>query len=116
MIKSVKDLQEYISQDMKANGLGQTNKFKRWLNYKIKLLLYIESAIVCKYLRVLRRYEYFINANSNILNNSLEKYYKFRHSRLSIKYSIRIWPNCVESGLRIYHISGGGDYQCFTYG
>ena len=114
MITNLSDLRNYISYDMKANGYGNPNKLRRYLRYKLNLLLGFESAVVCKYLRVLRRYEFFINCKSNFITTVLREYYNIRHSKLSLKYSIRIWPNSVEYGLRIPHICGGGDYQCFT--
>ena len=66
-----------------------------------------ESAAVCKYLRVLRRYEYYLNQNSNLIIKIIRRYYNIRYNKLSLKYHIKIWPNCVESGLYVAHITGG---------
>ncbi len=116
MIKNASDLAFFIKNDMAANGFQNPNKIKRWLRYRINLILGYENAAVVRYLRCLRKYEYFLNIEPNFFRKILRKYYMVRLSKLSLKYSIRIWPNCIESGLRIPHIAGGGDYQRFTYG
>lgn len=74
-----------------------------------------ESYYVRKYLRTLRRYEYFINVNSGV-KRLMRFYYAFKWKRLSNKYQIYIHPNTVGKGLYIPHFHGGVQLNCISMG
>lgn len=102
MIRSYKDLNLYLKEDAKRNGIK--SKFR----YYLQLFYGSENAHVIKYLRVLRQLEYCTNTNNWIFHGILRYYFLIRHRRMSFKYHISIPVNCVGYGLRIIHISGGG--------
>ena len=72
-----------------------------------------ESYYVRKYLRTLRRLEYF----TNIYRGGVRKlYYTMKWKRLSNKYQIYIHPNTVGRGLYIPHFHGGVQLNCLSMG
>ena len=93
MIKSKKDLKEYIKTDRLVNGL---NKSYIYIMYLLKR----ERYIVIYYLRVLRKLEYYINCNKKIR----KVLYYLKLWRLQSKYNIKIWPNSCGKGLKIPHL------------
>lgn len=102
MIKTVGDLNFYLHEDRKANGI--TNN----MQYLLRLFLGAENARVVHYLAALRKQEYFIaNKNRSLFLKMLFYYWKFRTTRLASKYRISIKPCTVGYGLRIPHIQGG---------
>ncbi len=101
MIKTKQDLKFYLAEDAKVNGISNH------LKYRIKLLYGSENAHVYRCLRVLRHYEFYLN-QSGLINKILRYWYKYRYSRLGLRYNIRIMPNVCGYGLRIPHIAGGG--------
>ena len=60
MIKSRKDLNLYLREDSKRNGLGGS-----YIRYKLNLLAGAENAYALKYLRLLRFSEFYYNNSSN---------------------------------------------------
>lgn len=105
MIKTKKDLNFYLHEDAKRNGI----KDKK--NYLIKLCLGYENACAYQYIKCMRHCEYHLN-NSNNCNNIIHKllyyYYRLKLFRLGRKYCIQISPNTCGYGLRLMHLSGGG--------
>lgn len=103
MIKSKKDLKEYITADLAAAYVPQ--------NCFIRLLHRIGGNEQCagfSYVRRLRYTEYY-------LNNGKKLAYFWSHfllSRMGLKYNVRIAPNCCGKGLCIIHLAGGGG--CFV--
>ena len=98
MILSKKDLMEYICAD------------NQWLlpkNCKDKLIEYIAaypSGILRRYLRYLRKQEYYINtAKGKKRKGLLSIYYEGKKNRLGIKLGIEIGPKCFGKGLNLYH-------------
>lgn len=98
MIKSKKELNEYIKLD------------NQWLiprTYKEKMIECIASYpshILRKYLRCLRKQEYYINtAKGSKWKGILAVYYEGKKNRLGTRLGIEIGPNCFEKGLNIYH-------------
>lgn len=98
MISSKKDLMEYIHSD------------NQWLipaTYKEKIIECVAaypSRILRKYLRYLRKQEYYINtANGSKWKGFLAVYYEGKKNRLGVHLGIEIGPNCFEKGLNLYH-------------
>lgn len=99
MIRTKKDLQEYIAADAKANGMEK--------HYLLKLIYGNDNARAFRYLKSLRRLEYAVN-NKKLL-------YQFRrwyNRRLSLKYGIVLFPNTIGKGLRLPHLVGGVILNC----
>lgn len=104
MIKTKQDLQLYIDEDRKRNGMP-----KKWIGYILRLFMGRENAYVFRYLRCLRHLEYHLNNSKSSLWHKLwYQYYGIKKSRLGAKYNISIHPNTCGYGLRIMHLSGGG--------
>lgn len=94
MINTKNELKSYISQDKKANHMEH--------HYLLKLLYGNDSARAFRYLKSLRRLEYYSN-----INNILRHWYRFINRRLGLKYNIFIVPNTVGPGLYLPHLQGG---------
>ena len=103
MIKSRKDLNFYLREDNKRNGLGGS-----YIRYKLNLLGGAENAYALKYLRLLRFSEFYYNNSSNLVYKLLFYWYKMRLNHLGVKLHIRIPLNTCGYGLRLMHLSGGG--------
>ena len=103
MIKSREDLEFYLQEDSKRNGL-----YGSYLKYRLNLLIGAEHAYTLKYLRLLRYAEYYYNNSSNYLYKILFYWYKVRLNHLGVKLHIRIPLNTCGYGLRLMHLSGGG--------
>lgn len=102
MIKTLKDLYFYLSEDAKRNGI----KSKR--DYWTKLIIGSESACAFRYIKCMRKCEYHLNNSSAVLHKVLYLYYKTRLTSIGRKYNISISLNSCGYGLRIMHLSGGG--------
>ena len=60
--------------------------------------------LICKYLVMLRKQEYYINtAGSNKLKKLLALYYERKKHSIGNKLGFYVGPNSCESGLTIYH-------------
>lgn len=104
MITTKKDLHFYLKEDRTRNCIPNS-----WLAYLSRLLAGSENAAAYRYLTILRHLEYHMNNSTHSLfHKVLYFYFKFRHSRLGLKYFICIPPNTCGYGLRIMHLSGGG--------
>lgn len=118
MIKTKKDLQFYLHEDAKRNGITS------WIKYRIRLLLNCENACIFQYIKCLRYCEYYYNNRNNIFNRIMYAIYKYKLNRLQIKYKISVKLNSCGYGLRIMHIGGGtrigplkaGNYCGFNVG
>lgn len=96
MIKSKDQLYLFLREDAKANHI------KPGLDYLLKLLYGNVNACVFRYLKSLRKYEYYYNVGS-----VLKYWYRFYNRRLGLKYNLAIPINAVDYGLYIPHIEGG---------
>lgn len=96
MIKTKEELIFYINEDAKANGI------KQGFSYIVKLLYGNVHAGVYRYLKTLRKYEYYNNIGS-----VLRFWYRFYNRRLGLKYNLAIPINVVGYGLYIPHLEGG---------
>lgn len=105
MIKSKKELKFYIKEDAQANNI------KTGWRYVLKLLYGNVNACVFRYLKSLRKYEYYSNIDS-----PLKYWYRFYNRRLGLKYNLSIPINKVGYGLYIPHIEGGCIINCKSIG
>lgn len=104
MIKTKQDLVFYIKEDRKRNNVPDS-----YSGYVLRLIAGSDHAAVFRYIKNLRYMEYHLNnARGSKFHKLLYYYYKFKHTRLGMKYNISIRPNTCGYGLRIMHLSGGG--------
>jgi serine O-acetyltransferase len=105
MITKYSDYKFYIKMDAQANGINSR------LDYIVKLLYGNIGALVYRYLKTLRKYEYALNRGS-----ISQHWYRIRLRLLGNKYGITIIPNTVGYGLFIPHIEGGVVLNCRKMG
>lgn len=98
MIRSKKDLKEYISLD---NKYFTPHGFK---NRIVARFTKDPSLLLSRYLLFLRKEEYYINtANGNKLKGALGIWFDRRKNILGNYLGIDIGPNCIEKGCELYH-------------
>ena len=115
MINTKAVLSDYIASDRQRNI---QNCSRVYLLFEPLLAVFgavRESYYVRKYLRTLRKYEYYTNAGAG-LKRLMGLYYGFRWKRLSNRYQIYIHPNTVGKGLYIPHFHGGVQLNCISMG
>lgn len=105
MITTYSDYKLYTNMDAQANGINSR------LDYIVKLVYGNIGALVYRYLKTLRKYEYALNRGS-----ILQHWYRIRLRLLGNKYGITIIPNTVGYGLSIPHIEGGIVLNCRKMG
>lgn len=113
MIQTKAELVEYINADKSRNVV---NCSKPYLLLEPLLAFFgivRESYYVRKYLRTLRRLEYFTNINGGGVR---KLYYTMKWKRLSNRYQIYIHPNTIGKGLYIPHFHGGVQLNCLSMG
>ena len=99
MIYSQHDLMEYIKAD---NATYEPTTIKYRL---IASFCHYTSHDLSKYLKYLRKQEYYINtANGNRLKGAIGLLYERKVNKLGNRLGIEIGPNCFDKGLTIYHI------------
>lgn len=104
MIKNRQDLKFYLEEDRKRNLAPRS----RW-RYLLQVMAGSDHVCVFRYLKCLRHCEYHLNNSEvGIFHYTLYLWYRFRLTRLGMKYSLSIRPNVCGYGLRIMHLSGGG--------
>lgn len=106
MIKNRKDLKFYMQEDARRAGI--TNRFIYWA----KLFYGNEQAHALRYLKLLRYYEYHYNCRHRILT----LWFRFRHSRMGLRYGIHIGINTLGYGFWIPHFVGGIIIGCKSMG
>lgn len=99
MIRTRKDLKEYMTADLSAAYVPK-NGFKRWLHK----LGGNEQCAAFSYVRRLRLTEYYLNTGKKLRYH----WSHFLLGRMGLTYSIRVRPNCCDKGLCIIHLAGGG--------
>lgn len=104
MIETKDDLRLFLHEDWKRNM--HTENYSFFL-YILRLIRHADSAMAYRYLRCLRKYEYWLSQRG-IIGKITKFWYKWRLAVLSAKYDIRITPNAVGYGLYLPHIVGGG--------
>ena len=110
MIQSRKDLQFYLLEDAKRFNL--TN----WFKYRVKLIYGGEDAHILRYLKTLRRYEYFQNCSKTMSGRFIGYYLRYKWMRLSLRYNLHIGINMIGYGFYMAHLSGGGINNCKSMG
>lgn len=108
-IKTREDLNKFLFEDAKANGIFSN------LQFRIRLFFRSENACVVSYLRALRHQEYHLN-NCGLYHKIAYFWYKFLTARRSHKYGIGINVNTVGYGLRMPHNKGGIVINCLSMG
>lgn len=97
MIKTRDDLKYYLNQD----NIYYRNKGKKQL---LKLwILRDHDILIRKYVKLLRKDEYYSNNRSSLLNKIKCIFYKNRKNSLGNKLGFYIIPNSFKEGLTIYH-------------
>ena len=91
------ELFKFVKEDAKANKISSI------YDYYFKLFYGNVNACVFRYLKVLRKYEYYDKKGG-----ILKYYYRYRHRQLGLKYNLAIPVNKVGYGLYIPHVEGGG--------
>lgn len=105
MIKTKSELHFYLQEDARVNGI------RSGLSYCIKLVYGNIGACVYRYLKSLRKYEYYTNIHS-----PLRFWYRFYNRRLGLKYNLSLPINKIGYGLYIPHIEGGVIVNCRQIG
>lgn len=90
MIKSKKELREYLDCELKRYNCG-----------KMKYIFQIgEAAILRKYITLLRKTEYYVNTSKKIR----ALIYKIKFAKISNQYLMHIPINSCDKGLKIMHL------------
>lgn len=105
MIEDKKNLQLFIREDAKANGI------KLGFSYYVKLFYGNINSRAFRYLKSLRKYEYSINTHGLLLF-----WHRFYNRRLGAKYNIAITPNTVGYGIKLPHLEQGVIINCASMG
>ena len=106
MILTKDDLIFYIQEDAKANKVKLGG-----VNYWIRVCYGNVNACAFRYLKSLRKYEYYQNSGS-----VLRHWYRFYNRHLGLKYNLAIPINVVGYGLYLPHIEGGVIINCKSIG
>lgn len=97
MIASKADLKRYILEDM---------SFYHQYTKRDQLILHLiqdPAYQIVRYLRLLRKEEYYFNVRSDALGRLLYFYYFRKKNQLGNKLGFKIPKNCFGPGLTIYH-------------
>lgn len=105
MIRTKEQLEYYINEDAKANGI------QMGIKYWVKLLYGNVPSCAFRYLKSLRKYEYYHNTG-----NILAIWYRLYNRRLGLKYNLAMPINKIGPGLYLPHIEGGVIINCESVG
>lgn len=98
MIKTKQDLKEYMAAD---------NSWYTPQNWKWRIIDAFTSTpyyVLKKYLKYLRKFEYYFNnSKGSRFNTYMGYWFERRKNRLGEKLGIEIGPNCFGKGLQIWH-------------
>lgn len=103
MITSKQDYKFYLQEDKIRNGISNG-----LLNYLVGIFLSSEKYRVWRYLKLLRKCEYYKNCKHGAFNKLIYYIFRANYARLGNKYHLYVPINRVGYGLRIMHIRGGG--------
>ncbi len=97
MIESKADLRKYIAEDMYF--------FHRYAKQDRLILRVIQDPAyqIVRYLRFLRKEEYYFNVRTDIIGRLMYFYYFRKKNILGNKLGFKIPKNCFGPGLTIYH-------------
>lgn len=99
-IKTNEELQKYLKYEKKLYfryGLRDT------------LIKYVTSSpapLIYKYVKLLRKTEFFYNQNRSLYRNFMYFYYRRKKNVLGQKLGIEMYENTFDSGLMIWHSNG----------
>ncbi|QXP70139.1 serine acetyltransferase [Polaribacter sp. R2A056_3_33] len=97
MVKNKNILKHYLQEDAKANDIISLTNYELFLTIFTPNLLWL-------FLKYLRHYEYYLNANKKDIASRLKrKYYLVKYKKLGYKLGFSIPPNVFGPGLRIPH-------------
>ena len=96
MITSKSELRYYLAEDARANEITPG------IGYIVKLLYGNTHAHVYRYLKSLRKYEYYYNTKS-----PLRYFYRFYNRRLGLRYNLGLFINTIGPGICLPHLEGG---------
>lgn len=100
MIQTKAELQAYMQRDMAFYyAMSRRERFMCWL---LKDPIYA----IAKYIRCLRKEEYYFNANRGLYGKLAYLYYLRQKNRLGNELGFKIPRNCFGPGLTIYHHGG----------
>ena len=94
MIQTKQELRQYIMADFEAQEMTHPLMAR---------FTYGENWAMFKYMKTLRKLEYYENTSSTIIHRFLKYYYLLMHRRQAMKYNVFISPNVVGKGLKIIH-------------
>lgn len=100
MIKSKSDLQLYLKEDMR---FFYQNPKKEQLIYK---MTNDSVSQIAKYIKMLRKEEYYFNCRKDRLGVFMTLWYLNRKNMIGNRLGFRIPRNTFEEGLTIYHHGG----------
>ena len=100
MIKSKADLQRYLQEDMRF--FYQYPKKER----KIYKLTNDPVYQIAKYIKLLRKEEYYFNCRKDKIGTLLVLWYLSRKNKIGNEIGFKIPRNTFEEGLTIYHHGG----------
>lgn len=95
MIKTKDDLKDYLSQDY--SHFQKKADWKEWI-------LKTERYYICKFLYILRHYEYSINNADTIWGKVRCLFWRIRFSHIVHKTQLYIFPNVCGPGLYLPHM------------
>ena len=99
MINSKKELKDYFYADN-----GYLNDIRDKKCRFMMFLVHDPEYYICKYLKMLRKQEYYINtAKGNKFKSLLALYYERKKHNIGGKLGFYIGPNSCEKGLTLYH-------------
>lgn len=110
MIKSRKDLQLYLAEDARCY------KLSNWFKYRLKLLYGGEDAHILRYLKALRKYEFYNNCSQTLFGKLITLYRRYKWMRLSLRYNLHFGINMVGFGFHLAHLCGGCIINCNSMG
>ena len=93
MIHTKEELRRYLTLDDEANNISPG------VSYFAKLVYGNINAHVYRFLKSLRKYEYYHNTNS-----PLQYWYRFYNRRLGLKYGLEMHINEIGPGLHLPHL------------
>ena len=99
MIRSKKDLERYL-----YNDNGYLNDIRDKKSRFFMMIVHDAEYYICKYLKMLRKQEYYINtSNGNKIKGLLSLYYERKKHNIGNKLGFYIGPNSCEEGLVLSH-------------
>lgn len=97
MISSRKELKEYLEYE---KNIYIPKEFGKKLEY---ILVKEKRLVIWRYIKLLRKTEYWYNKNKNLFRNFMYVYYRRKKNIMGNKLGIEIWENSFDKGLNIWH-------------